>query len=482
MMIIQKYKTLPIAAKATIWFTLCNFLLKGISFVSGPVFTRLLPEEEYGSVSVFHTYESIILILATWDIQLGAYQKGLYKYKDDVENFTSSSQLLTSTLTVVFFSILGIFHTRFNSFTGFNDILLLILFINVLITPSYSSWLVRCRVEFDYKKAVVATFSLAFLNFVIPAIAVLLIGNSANIKFGTSLVVPTIFGLLIYIRNFRTFSFFKDKSKLKEYVKFDMLFSAPLILHSLSYLVLSSADRIMIQTYVGEKEVAYYSVAYAIANVATIFSTSINQSLIPWIFSKLETKDYKMISKVSSYIIICLAVAIMSFLLLIPEGMKLLFPANYQEAIWCIPPVTSSVFFMFLYSLFVDFEEYYEKTKYVMYVSLFCALFNLVTNYFGIKEFGYIACAYTTWISYILFCIGHFYFYNKVRKKMIGENYPFNTKIIVLTSVIVSIYSIGITVLYEYILLRYILLALVAVAVVLMRRRMFGIIREIRKR
>ncbi len=480
-MIKEKYKHLPVAAKAAIWFTFCNFLLKGISFISGPVFTRLLSEEEYGLASVFHTYESIILIIATWDIQLGAYQRGLYKYKDNIKVFTSSSQLITSFITIICFVVIGIVHVQFTKFTGFDDFLLFLLFIYLIITPSYSSWLVKCRVEYSYKKAVILTVSLSFFNFILPALAIVFIDNTAKVKYGTTLIVSSVFGLLIYIKNFMSLEFLKDKDRLREYIKFDLLFSAPLVLHSLSYLVLSSADRVMIQMYVGDKEVAYYSVAYAIANVATIFSTSINQSLIPWIFSKLETKEYKEISLVSSYIIIVLAVAIMSFLLVIPEGMKLLFPANYQEAICCIPPVTSSVFFMFLYSLFVDFEEYFEKTKYVMYISTFCALFNIVTNYFGIRNFGYIACAYTTWISYILFCVGHFYFYNKVRHKEIGKNYPFNSKIVIVTGIIVSVYSVGITLIYKFVLIRYTLLMLVIILALVKKKAIIRIIGEIRK-
>ena len=273
----------------------------------------------------------------------------------------------------------------------------------------------------------------------------------------------------------------KNRDKFKEYVKFDLIFSAPLILHSLSYLVLSSADRIMIQKYVGERQVAFYSVAYAIANVATIFSTSMNQALVPWIFKKLEAREYRKISTITSYIIVAMSIAIMLFLLVIPEGMRFLFPASYYEALWCIPPVTSSVFCMFLYSLFVDFEEYFEKTKYVMYVSTTCAIFNIIANYFGIKYYGYVACAYTTWISYIFFCIGHFYFYNKVRNEKIGNEYPFNTKVIIVTTVLISLYSIGITTLYQFIMLRYILLILTMIVIILFRKVILGVIKEIRK-
>ena len=116
-----------------------------------------------------------------------------------------------------------------------------------------------------------------------------------------------------------------------------------------------------------------------------------------------------------------------------------------------------------------------------MYISTFCALFNIVTNYFGIRNFGYIACAYTTWISYILFCVGHFYFYNKVRHKEIGKNYPFNSKIVIVTGIIVSVYSVGITLIYKFVLIRYTLLMFVIILALVKKKVIIRIIGEIRK-
>ena len=47
----KKYKCMNIALKAGIWFTICNLLQKGISFITLPIFTRLLNESQYGTYS-----------------------------------------------------------------------------------------------------------------------------------------------------------------------------------------------------------------------------------------------------------------------------------------------------------------------------------------------------------------------------------------------------------------------------------------------
>ena len=63
--IITKYKNLPEAVKASLWFTICSILQKGISFITVPIFTRLLTTEQYGVVSIFYSWESIFIIFCT---------------------------------------------------------------------------------------------------------------------------------------------------------------------------------------------------------------------------------------------------------------------------------------------------------------------------------------------------------------------------------------------------------------------------------
>ena len=67
-----------------------------------------------------------------------------------------------------------------------------------------------------------------------------------------------------------------------------------------------------------------------------------------------------------------------------PELIKIFATEEYYQAIWIIPPVAMSVFFNSIYSVFVNIEFYYEKTKYVMYVTVVLAGLNIVLNYIGI--------------------------------------------------------------------------------------------------
>ena len=69
--IIQKYKNSNVAIKAALWFTICNLLQKGITMISMPIFTRLLSTEQYGVLTIYNSWYSIISIIVTLNLAGG---------------------------------------------------------------------------------------------------------------------------------------------------------------------------------------------------------------------------------------------------------------------------------------------------------------------------------------------------------------------------------------------------------------------------
>jgi O-antigen/teichoic acid export membrane protein len=101
----KKYNAIPAPVKASIWFTICNVLQKGISMITVPVFTRLLTTDQYGVYSVYQSWYSIITVFATLNLYYGVFNNGMIKYKDDRDRFTSSMQGLTTTITLALFVV-----------------------------------------------------------------------------------------------------------------------------------------------------------------------------------------------------------------------------------------------------------------------------------------------------------------------------------------------------------------------------------------
>lgn len=460
----RRYHDMPKAAKAALWFTFCNFFVTGLSFLTAPIFTRLLPPEEYGTLTLYVTYEQIIIIVATWEIQLGAYQKGLFKY-DNWSQYSQSTLLLINLLSIAFYIFVVIFYKSFYSFTLISFSTLTLLFIYTLFSPAYICWTTRKRTEYEYIKVVGMSILYSLCNIVIPLFSIILIKPTAIVKYNATLITSIVLFVYFYV----TTIIKKDErlkwSTIKPQWIFMLIYEAPLVLHSLSYLVLGQADRVMIGKMVGERQAAFYGVAYTLASAVTILQSSLNQALTPWRFQKLKERDYKIINTNTNFLLIIMGGAILFVVLIAPEIMKLLFTKSYFEAVWSIPPVAISVFFMFLYSSFVSIESYYEKTKYIMYVSVACGLVNIGLNYLLIPVLGYIVCGYTTLFSYILFATLHYLCMRRVCKKLIPGVSIFSLWSIVLISIGVVCVSVLITIFYPNWMIRYgMLFALIILA------------------
>lgn len=455
MNLVKKYKLMSLPIKASMWFTVCNFILKAISFITVPLFARYLSTEEYGISSIFASYQQIFLIFATLELSLGAYQRGILKFKNDIKLFTSSLQLLSSFITAILFILVLLFNDFFIKLTNMNINILSVMFAYFLVQPAYNCWINKKRFNYDYKPVVISTILFTFLSTVISLIAVIYIKKTAIVRIISMLIVQILFCLPFYLNNMNFKQMYLNRFKIKKYWIYMLNFQLPLVIHSLSFLVLAQSDRIMIGRLIGNSEAALYSVAYSLSNVAIIFQTSINQVLKPWRYQKMELKEYSVLRNITNLLLILFGILILMFILVAPEVMKFLFNDSYYEAVWTIPPVTVSIFFMFLYNIFTDIESYFSKTKYIMYASLICAIFNIVLNYIGINLWGYISCGYTTLISYILFAILHYYFMNKVCRLQGISNSIFNKKFIVTISIILVFLMVIFTCTYNNMLLRY---------------------------
>ena len=81
MNITSKYRSLSVQAKAALWFTICSFLQKGISFITVPIFTRLMSTEEYGTYTVYLSWLQILTIMTSLYLFNGVYDNAMAKYE-----------------------------------------------------------------------------------------------------------------------------------------------------------------------------------------------------------------------------------------------------------------------------------------------------------------------------------------------------------------------------------------------------------------
>lgn len=476
--IVNTYSNMSAPVKASIWFTVCSIIQKGITLLSTPIFTRLLTTEQYGMYSVYQSWYSITSIFATLNLSSGVLFNGLTNYPKDRKRVISSFQGLSTTVTLGLFVIYLIFSRFWNNLFGMGTLLMVAMFAELLVVPAYAFWAVKERYNYSYKLLIALTLLVAFGSPVVGILAVLSTSHKAEARVLSYVAIQIIQGIVFYIYNFKKGKCFFNK----KYWKFALSFNLPLIPHYLSMTVLNQADRIMISNMVGTGAAAIYSVAYQVSMMMNIITTAINNSFVPYTYKEMKGHNYEGIKKNSNILLVLIGILSVIAMAFGPEIIKIFADEEYYDAIWVIPPVAASVYFIFLYSLFANIEFYFEKTKFVMIASCGGAVANIILNYIFIPFFGYYAAGYTTLVCYIMFSFAHYYFHLRILKQHNEIGKIYSNKFIFGFSLLIIAFMLIMPMLYNTYIIRYSLILVVIILAFIKRDFIITVFKGIKKK
>lgn len=452
--LIDKYRTASAPVRSSMWYMICSFAQKGISFITVPIFTRILTAEQYGTVSVYYSWETVLVVFCTLNLFSGVFNNGMIKYEENRSQFLSSMQGLVTAITACIALVYLIFHVAFNQFLELDTLLMAAMFLEILMGAGFSFWSARERFEFRYKRMVTITLTVSVLAPVLSILTIFFTPDEWNVYcriLSTVLVGSMIYGI-IFFQNFKEGKVYFNF----QYWKYALEFNIPLIPHYLSTLILNQSDRIMISKMIGMGAAGFYSLSHNLAMILNVLTTSINNAFAPWLYQKMKKKDYCNIAGISNALFLLVAVTLFLLMAFAPEIVLIMGGTAYSQAVYIIPPLTVSIYFMFMYQIFANIEFYFEENKFIMYASVSGAVLNIILNYICILKFGYIAAGYTTLACYILFGVAHYWFMSKTVKKNIPNFVQlFNIKYILSVAIMLLISAGIMLMLYSLPVVRY---------------------------
>ena len=401
------------ALKSGIWYTVSNFLVKSIGFITTPLFTRLLSHSEFG-LDDFDSYIWSTLSLSTLSAAISAV----------LLNFSFSLYAGAFSMSRVYL----------------NSMIVYLLFL-----PAVNMFQARERYFFKYRVSVIISLIVAIGTAALSVILVIIMDDRlAGRVAGT--VIPTILvGFVLYI-----IIAFKGKHVKLEYWKYAIPICMPFIPHLLSLTVLNSVDKIMITNICGADDNALYSLAYTCGAIITILITSMNSAFAPWLGQNLYNREYGEINAFSKkYILMFFSLATV-IMLFAPDVLFILGGETYKAAIYVMPPVACGCIFQFLYTMLVNVEQFTKKTIGMAIASCSAAALNYFLNLLFIPRYGYIAAAYTTLTGYLWLLLIHMYLVRRYGYKTV---YPYG--FIAGVSVAAVLLSIMVNFIYQAPALRY---------------------------
>ena len=435
------------ALKSGLWYVISNFLVKGIAFLTTPIFSRLVTKSDFGIYSNYTSWLSLMMIFVTLNLE-STLISARFDFEKKFDEYILSMLSLTVLCSTIWIFVCNAFPRFFEQLFNLNSIYINIIFIHSMFLSIINMYQARQRYLFEYKKSVlvgiVLSISTAFLSI---ALVVFMQNKLVGRIIGSS--IPTILiGTVVF------FYFLSKGKKIRLiYWKYAIPICLPYIPHLLSMTVLNSTDKIMITKFCGTEETALYSLAYTCGMIVTLLSSSVNSAFAPWFGEKLHEGKITEIKAISKKYIFVFFVFSIGILLTSPEILLILGGKSYYEAVYVLAPVSMGCVCQFLYTLFVNLEQFKKKTKGMAYASTLAAVINLGLNYLLIPRIGYLAAAYTTLIGYICLLLMHMYF---VKKLNLDNVYSY--KFILSTVAVGIVAMITILLLYSTNALRYIII------------------------
>lgn len=190
------------------------------------------------------------------------------------------------------------------------------------------------------------------------------------------------------------------KERLRKWLKV----SLPIIPHTLGFVLLSSSDRIIMQTLgVSFNDIGLYSNGYQIGSYIIIITSAMITSVSPKIQELFRSRNFKQLKFLFVFIQTTTIIGIFFFSIWMPQIYKLLIRnIELQEAstialIICFSNIVYPFYAFISTTAFIE-----ERTSKLLWLVLFPGIINIILNFIFIPLYGYKAAVFTTLISYWL--------------------------------------------------------------------------------
>lgn len=387
------------------WYTLSNFFVQGVAFLTLPLFTRLLTPEHYGVVSLFDVWMTIFAIVVGLSLH-NALPRGWIDFKEDYQRFSSSLLALSFFAFLVFIAVLYLLKDFLIPFTGLPESLFFFMAVTAYFSYAKNFFMTKSRYEYRYKAVSLVSVLMILLG---VAASIYLILN----YFQGREYLGRIYGKYGFLLGMGLFLFVLVIKRGKTlihlpYWKYGLMFSLPMIFNSLAGILNNQFDRILINRFIGNEYTGIYSFACSAGLIVNVLKDSLYQAWQPWFFDELHKKNFALIKKRSKNFRDVFTLLFTAYLLLSPEIIKLMAHSKYWEGIAVLPWIGLGYYFLFLSSFEISIFSYHKKNFWIAAGTVVSGLSNIFLNIIFIPKYGINAAAITTAVAYFIYFLFYF--------------------------------------------------------------------------
>ncbi|MUV05280.1 oligosaccharide flippase family protein [Flavobacterium rakeshii] len=415
--------------KQTAIYGLATVVPRMLSFLLVGLYTKYLPDDEYGDVNVIFSWIVLFNVILAYGMETSFFRFYSTDNSREVES-TSTISLFWSSIGFLFLALLG--RTYLANWSGIEEqyitYTIWILVLDALVIIPFSK--LRAQGRPLYYTAIKVGNVVVNLGLNVVFISLLPAWAAAK---------PSSFWGMIYIDNFQIgyifvsnliASFLTLLVLAPHYFKinwsFDkvlwkkmMRYSLPVLVAGIAFAINESFDRILLENLLPEDiakaKVGQYSACYKIALFMTLYATAFRLGIEPFFFSYAKNesapKTYAMITK---YFIIFGSLILVGVVVFADVIKVLLIKSpEYWEAMKVVPLIILANFFLGIYHNLSVWYKLTDKTKMGAYISIVGALVTLGLNFLLIEKYDYMGSAIATISAYGTMMIISYFLGNK---------------------------------------------------------------------
>ena len=443
-------------------YGLASIVGRLLNYLLVPLYVSIFAKtSDYGVVSELYAWIAFLMVLLTFGMET-AYFKFISDQPENKDKIFKNSMLIVLLVNAIFLILIFSFHGFIAKKLLFenNPEYILLLALIVVIDATSALPLAKLRGEEKAKKFAVIQLIGIGINIGLNLILMLFFFHPdiQNAEVGIRYILfANIIASLV-----KPIALYKDYISLKWVWEMPMIrsmvrYSIPLALAGFAYIINEAVDRIMLKhltfkaslsemtsetalTY-AESQVGIYSASYKLAMLITIFLQAYRYAAEPFFFAQAKSADRnRTYVKVMNYFV---AVVFLFFLFvsLNIDIFKYFIPNKaYWEGLQIIPILLLANAWSGVYINQSIWYKLSGQTRFGAYIAIGGAAVTITLNFIFIPIYGYMACAWTTFVVYGI---------QMVASYLLGQKHypiPYNLKKFGLYSVV----AIGIYLLFKW--------------------------------
>lgn len=470
----EKRGSTGLALKAGIWYVISNFLVKGIAFITTPIFSRLMSEADYGEFSNFASWQSTLFVITGAELY-STLNRAYYDYTEDYDKYTSSITFLGFVITILCYLAFLLCRSFIYNIVAIPPAYVHILFLNMFLLSGKEIFLAREKTLYRYKSVAAVSTVYLIIPTVIAVLSVVFADESQRLSariygFYIPAAFVALYCTLDVIRKGRSFKW--------SHCKYALALSMPLLVHYLTAYLLSSSNTIVTKSVLGAEAAAIVSITTSAVHILTILLQAVSGAVTTWLMDNLEQKKFAQLRKSLLVYAACVCLVAVGVILFGPEVIWVLGGTKYAQAVTLLPGMVAAITIQSITTVFTIILTYKKRVVGAAVCTAIVAGISIAAKILLLPHYG---IEILPWINIVAY--GILFFCDYILVCRAGNDNVINMKGFIGCVLLLCLITFTSTFLYANSLARYGIIACVGVgALVLLYKKRILVLSLVKKK